>query len=329
MPRAMSFKANSVIYFTGDVSDRIFILKSGKISLTGTDIETGQEVHDYIQTGEFFGVKSALGKYPREENAVVLSDSNVIVFSVPEFEALVSKNTRIIMKMLRVFSNQLRRIHTKVRNLLATEEQLDPQTGLFNIAEYYMKKRRYAQALYAYNRYLTYYPTGSYHKQANEQALLAEEYASRYGDGKGPTPQASSITVESADTTKTELPDSARKYYDAVSSFSQQNYEDALIKFREVAGGDGDREYAVKSLYEIGRCLFNLERYDTCVKHFTNLIQRYPQLSDLDSALYYVGQSYRALGDTDRASSFYKKIISMPSSAETVRRKAQSALKDL
>lgn len=328
MPRAMSFKANSVIYFNGDVSDRIFILKSGKISLTGTDIETGQEVHDYIQTGEFFGVKSALGKYPREENAVVLSDSNVIVFSVPEFEKLVSTNTRIIMKMLRVFSNQLRRIHTKVRNLLATEEQLDPQTGLFNIAEYYMKKKRYAQALYAYNRYLTYYPAGTYHKQANEQALRAEEFAGKYGEGKGPAPQPSSISVESSKPEK-EMPDSARKYYDAVSSFSQQNYEDALLKFREVAGGDGDREYAVKSLYEIGRCLFSLERYDTCVKHFTNLIQRYPKLSDLDSALYYVGQSYRALGDVDRASSFYKKILSMPSAADAVRRKAHSALREI
>lgn len=328
MPRAMSFKANSVIYFNGDVSDRIFILKSGKISLTGTDIETGQEVHDYIQTGEFFGVKSALGKYPREENAVVLSDSNVIVFSVPEFEKLVSTNTRVIMKMLRVFSNQLRRIHTKVRNLLATEEQLDPQTGLFNIAEYYMKKKRYAQALYAYNRYLTYYPTGTYHKQANEQALRAEEFAGKYGDGKGPAPQPSSISTASSNPTQ-DMPDSARKYYEAVSSFSQQNYEDALLKFREVAGGDGDREYAVKSLYEIGRCLFNLERYDTCVKHFTNLIQRYPKLSDLDSALFYVGQSYRALGDGDRASSFYKKILSMPSAADSVRRKAQSALRDI
>ncbi|MFW5745087.1 MAG: Crp/Fnr family transcriptional regulator, partial [Spirochaetota bacterium] len=83
------------------MSDKIYILKSGRISLNSTDIETGQEIHDYIQTGEFFGVKSALGKYPREENAVVLSDTSVIMFTVPEFEQLVSQNTRIIMKMLK------------------------------------------------------------------------------------------------------------------------------------------------------------------------------------------------------------------------------------
>ena len=41
-----------------------------------------------------------------------------MVFSVPEFEQLATKNTRIITKMLKVFSNQLRRIHKQVQTLL-------------------------------------------------------------------------------------------------------------------------------------------------------------------------------------------------------------------
>ncbi|NJL32642.1 MAG: Crp/Fnr family transcriptional regulator, partial [Chloroflexaceae bacterium] len=123
-PKAMTYKPNSVIYFKGDVSDKIYILKSGRINLQSEDIETGQEVRDYIQTGEFFGVKSALGKYPREENAQVLTDADVVCFSVPEFEQMAAQNTRVIMKMLKVFSNQLRRIHKQVSNLLEKEEQL-------------------------------------------------------------------------------------------------------------------------------------------------------------------------------------------------------------
>mgnify|MGYP001072321657 CR=1 FL=1 len=100
MPKAMQYKANSVIYFQGDASEKIYILQSGKISLNSNDIETGQEIHDYIQTGEFFGVKSALGRYPREESAIVLSDAAVVVFSVPEFEALALQNTRIVLLII-------------------------------------------------------------------------------------------------------------------------------------------------------------------------------------------------------------------------------------
>jgi CRP-like cAMP-binding protein len=44
MPKAIAYRANSVIYFMGDNADRIFVLQSGKVSLTYNDIETGQEV---------------------------------------------------------------------------------------------------------------------------------------------------------------------------------------------------------------------------------------------------------------------------------------------
>ena len=98
-PKAVQYKTNSIIYFKGDLNEKVFILKGGKVNLVSNDIETGQEIHDMIQTGEFFGVKSALGKYPREETAVVLQDASVIAFTVPEFEQLVLQNTRIIMKM--------------------------------------------------------------------------------------------------------------------------------------------------------------------------------------------------------------------------------------
>ena len=327
MPKAMTYKTNSVIYFKGDISDRIFILKTGRVSLTTTDIETGQEIHDYIQTGEFFGVKSALGKYPREENAIVLTDSSVVMFTVPEFENLVSQKTRIIMKMLQVFSNQLRRIHKRVRNLLTLEEQVEPETGLYRIGEYYLRKKKYPEAVYALNRYLTYYPTGRYEKKVTNYLSQAEEYSQRYGSGKGPNIPG---LEQSAPTSKPkkgkELSDTAKKYYNAVSLFSQQKYNEAIAELKEIIASGPSEEYLVKSLFEIGRCLFSMKKYDQCIKHYTNLIQKYPKIPDLPDALFYIGEAYRNIDDTTRAASFYKKIISM-SPDEGLKRKTNKALK--
>jgi len=42
MPKAANYRANSVIYFQGDLSDRIFILQSGQVVLGYSDIETGK-----------------------------------------------------------------------------------------------------------------------------------------------------------------------------------------------------------------------------------------------------------------------------------------------
>ena len=330
MPRPMTYKANSVIYFRGDVSDKIYILKSGRISLNSIDIESGRETRDYIQTGEFFGVKSGLNKYPREEDAVVLADAQVLLFTVPEFEQVVSANTRIIMKMLKVFSNQLRRMHQKVSTLLAEEEQADPEAGLFGIGQYYLGKKRYEQALYAFRRYLTYYPSGRFNVKANEYAQTAEQYAQQYGSGRGPSVQGIETPSQVARPDGgRQLSDVAKEFYAAVSTFSQSNFTDSLRAFKKLADSADDEEYRIKSLFEIGRCLYSLKQFDPCIAHYTALVKKYPRLPELADALYYIGQSYQEKGETQKAESLFRKITSMPNAGETLLRKVRRALKTI
>ncbi|MDI9386809.1 MAG: cyclic nucleotide-binding domain-containing protein, partial [Spirochaetota bacterium] len=56
MPKAMNYTKGSIIYFSGDKDDRIFILQKGSVILTSIDIETNVPVTEYIRQGEFFGV---------------------------------------------------------------------------------------------------------------------------------------------------------------------------------------------------------------------------------------------------------------------------------
>ncbi len=325
-PKAIQFKANSIIYFQGDLNEKIFILKSGRVSLKSTDVESGQEMQDMIQTGEFFGVKSALGRYPREETAVVLTPSNVIEFTVPEFEALASKNTRIIMKMLKVFSNQLRRMHNQVQNLLSADaQQEDPEAGLFRIGEYYMSAKKYAQALYAFRRYITYYPSGKFADQATRKMAEAEQLVQSHGTESGMSSSGGGMTDTSSQ--GMQLSDVAKQYYNGVSLFSQQKFPEALREFQRIVADGGDPEYGAKAIFEIGRCLFSLEKYDQCIKHYTGMIQKYPKHPELLEALFYVGSSYEKKGENDKAKSFYNKILSMAQDDDSVYRKTKKALR--
>ncbi|HEC62321.1 MAG TPA: tetratricopeptide repeat protein [bacterium] len=329
-PKAIQYKANSIIFFKGDVSDKTFILNSGKVSLNYTDIETGQEIHDPIKTGEFFGVKSALGHYPREETALVLVDSNVISFTVPEFEQLSAQNTRVVLKMLRVFSNQLRRIHNQVQNLIYSEEQIKPEVGLYRIGEYYLNHQRYAQALYTYQRYLTYYPSGQYASDVTAKIQKAEEYLQKYGQGKGPTPVQAKPGEEISKPARTkELSDVAKQYYNAVSLVSQQKYSEAFVEFKKIATVSADAEYVAKAQYEMGRCLYYLKQYDTCIKSFTVLIQKYPKHPDLAEALFFVGRCYGDKGDKAKAKGFFDKILTLIRDEDPLNRKVKKALRDL
>ncbi|MDR2068946.1 MAG: cyclic nucleotide-binding domain-containing protein [Spirochaetaceae bacterium] len=348
MPKALQYRAGSVIYFQGDTADKIFILQTGKVNLVYQDIETGQDVHDLVQPGEFFGVKSALGRYAREENAIAFQDASIMAFSVPEFEQLAMANIRIIMKMLKVFSNQMRRIHKQVSSLMEKEEQQSPEMGLFNVGEYYLKNKRFSQAKYVFSRYLTYYPSGRNALLAAKNLEIAENSLTRYGNGKGPAPAGHEGPVAPASAAPAapapapgrpaggglagggDLNDTAKAYYDAVSFISQEKFQQAYLAFKKIIDAKEDAEYVAKSSYEIGRCLYLLGKFDDCIKHYTMMITAYPKHPDLGDALFFMGQSYEKKGRKDQAATFYKKILTMSTDDEdAINMKARRALKAL
>jgi len=351
VPKAIQYRANSVIYFKGDASERVFILNSGKVGLNSIDIETGQEVHDTVKTGEFFGMKSALGRYPREETAVVLLEAQVMAFTVPEFEALAMKNTRMITKMLKVFSNQLRHIHRQVQNLLVSDEAANPETGLYQIGEYYLRAKKYPQALHAYKRYLTYYPSGQYARDVAAKLEQAEAFVSRYGSGGPPASAADAepaaprgAAARPAAAAAPARPGAApaegeagaggsseaekKQYYNAVSLMSQEKYQEAYKEFKRVLDKGAEAEYGLKAEFEMARCLYHLKQYDGCIKSFTAIVQKAPKHPDLREAIFFIGRSYEEKGDKARAGSLYKKILSMGED-DPVARKARKALRTM
>ena len=158
MPKAMSYTKGSIIYFSGDKDERIFILQKGFIVLTSTEAETGQTVTEYVKEGEFFGVKSALGRFPRDETATVAVDSSVISMSVPEFEQLFSSNKQVIMKMLKVFSKQLRSVHKKIESILGNGATVNLETGMISVAQSFYNDEQYRSCCDVCLKFLTLYP---------------------------------------------------------------------------------------------------------------------------------------------------------------------------
>ncbi|MCL2764277.1 MAG: cyclic nucleotide-binding domain-containing protein [Treponema sp.] len=330
MPKPAQYRSGSLIFFQGDPADKIYILQTGKISLVYQDIETGADVRDPVQPGEFFGVKSALGRYAREENAVALSDTTVLIFTVPEFEALAMANSRIIMKMLKVFSNQMRRVHKQVSKVMAKEEQ-PPADGLYNVGEFYLKNKRFSHAKHVFNRYLTFYPSGKNAIQATKNLEIAENALLRYGDGKGPGvsfSHAPAAPAAQAQVSKGDSDKTTKAYYDAVSLVSQGKYQEAFMSFKLIVDADITPEWTAKASFEIGRCMFLLNKYEESLKYFTNMLTKFPKHPELKETMFIMGQCNEKVGRKDQAVAFYKKIVSMGGDDTSIEkaRRALSAL---
>ena len=307
MPKPLQYRSGSLIYFQGDPADKIFILQNGKVNLVYQDIETGADVHDPVQPGEFFGVKSALGRYPREENAMALSDTTIMALTVPEFEAVAMANSRIIMKMLKVFSNQMRRVHRQVSRVMAREES-PPADGLFNIGEFYLKNKRLPLAKHVFSRYLTFYPSGKHAVQASKNLEIIENALLQHGSGKG-TGAVSSNSGTSASSEGSSKAENA--YYDAVTLFSQGKYQEALMSFKSIVDANADMEWTARSSYEIGRCMFMMNKFADSLSYLTGMLTKYPKYPDLTDVMFIMGQCNEKIGKKDQAAAFYKKILSM------------------
>ncbi|MDR0642348.1 MAG: cyclic nucleotide-binding domain-containing protein [Treponema sp.] len=311
MPKTFQFRSGAVIYFKGDPADRVFILQNGMVSLTYQDMESGNDLHDTVQQGEFFGVKSAMGRYAREENAVALKDSTVMAFSVPEFENFASANARIVMKMLTVFSTQLRRVHGQLSILLKTEEQ-NPETGLFNIGEYYLKQKRFDHAKYVFGRYLTYYPSGKNITTAEADLKLAEQALAAGQSAEAGAGQDDAVSA----------------YQKALGLVSQGKHQQAYVIFKQITDTHPQSEWAVKSIIEIGRCFYTLNKFEECIQYFTGMLSRYPRHPNIEEAVFFVGQSNERLGRKTQAQALYKKILTMPGGDE-IKVKVKQALERL
>ena len=168
-PVTRRYKAGSIIYFEGDRAvDEVFVLKQGQILLISPALDFKSEAKEGVKRGEFFGVKSALGRYPREETVQVVTDCEVLVFKTPTFEEFSLKNPNLVLQMLKVFSAQLRKVHRKVRETLGERDVTDTSVEVMRVAEYYYKQGNFKHAEYAYNAYLKSYPEGALASRAQK-----------------------------------------------------------------------------------------------------------------------------------------------------------------
>lgn len=306
MPKAVQYKPNSVIYFAGDVDDRVFLLQKGRIALTSTDIETGKQVTEYIREGEFFGVKSALGHFAREESVMVLADAIVLAFSTQEFESFIQSNTRIVMKMLKVFSNQLRHIHRQIESLLHSEEQTNPDDGMFSVATCFYNSQHYQPAAQVALRYLQLYPGGKHALEMKQIAQNTLSSAHAFGNpteaaGNAGQPRKTAGPVGNDPNLALTLAEGLAK---------QEKWDEAYKQYHSIIEA-GDSPVLGKAYTGAGRCLCEQGEYVRCAQLLTAFISHDPKSLQMGEVLMYMGRSYEGMEQMDKAKAFYTKALTM------------------
>ena len=332
--RPRTYKAGSIIYFEGDKSEYVYILKSGRVLLTYVKIDTGEEVKEEVRQGEFFGVKSALGKYPREETAQTIGETVVLVLTLGDFERMILRNVNVVRKMLRVFSNQLRRIGKTVRTVLGESENVNPDLELFRIGEHYFKAGDFNKATYAFKKYLEYYP-------GTEYARIAMERIKTINSG-GPIPSGGTqqddladfsmesdsddmFTFDEAPAPKAQAapkPAAAMKSEPAISSEFSSEMDDFLSDDSSIDDfGDFDMDSApasapagLKPRFDEGESLFKRQNYPGALEIFQGILDdgeptKPAELKFFVDSHYYAGVCYYEMKKFKESMNLFAEII--------------------
>lgn len=349
-PIARSYKTGSIIYFSGDTGRDIYVLQQGSINLISLSLDGLSETYEKVQKGEFFGVKSSLGNYPREETAKVLKDSMVLVFSPKSFEAFSLKNTRIVLQMLKVFSSHLRKIHKKVRDLLGEASEGDTSNELLSVAEHYHKIGNFVYASYAYNSYLKNYKSGILLDRANKLLVLSNNKKSyprslatiedEIKKNTQPTTSGYSPTIQphrQEEPREEEIEESGQSavatlYYDGMNALSTEDFKTAITNMQEIltmtSFKANDETFYRKAHYDLPRILMKMKNNKEALNAFSKFIRKYPRSEMLRKAMNSMADIYVEMDNIAKAKSFYLTVSKMkPEDKDSIA--AMNKLKEL
>jgi CRP/FNR family transcriptional regulator len=154
-----NYLANSFIIVEGKKnSENFYIILKGKVKVSKENPAVTEDPYTIMGPGDFFGVVSCMSGHTRIETAIALENVALISVEREKFGLLIQKNPAVAMKIIKFFSRQLRDFDQSITNLTFKNASHEDPSHLFNIGEYYITKKQYSHAIYAYQKFLKYCP---------------------------------------------------------------------------------------------------------------------------------------------------------------------------
>jgi CRP/FNR family transcriptional regulator len=110
-----------VIYRVGDLSDTIYVLKSGKIKLSRTSEDGKEMILYYIRPGEVFGEIAITGQELRNGTATVVEDAFMCSIRRDDLEEYLGRIPGLALEFSRIIGRRKQQIESRVIDLVSKD----------------------------------------------------------------------------------------------------------------------------------------------------------------------------------------------------------------
>jgi len=175
----VNFRKDSYLLVEGKTeNDRFYIIQSGKVH-TFRQGDVLSDSGSVLGPGDFVGVVPCMSSHSQIETAVAATDVVVISVRRDQYQALISKNTPVAMKIIRTFANRMRTVNEILTRLTLKNSVADSPERMYSIAAYYEKMGKTDLAVYGYYQYMKECPGGTNIEKAKSRfvTLKARSHA--------------------------------------------------------------------------------------------------------------------------------------------------------
>jgi len=135
-----SFARGGIIYLPEDSSESVYLLKKGRVKISGLS-EDGKEVTmDIIEPGEIFGELSLVDTGPRETVAEVQDDALLCVINRGNFEMLLKNKADLAFKVTKLIGLRRRIIENRLEDMVFKDVPTRLAKLLLRLAGDYRRK---------------------------------------------------------------------------------------------------------------------------------------------------------------------------------------------
>ena len=100
-----AFASGQTIFQEGEPGDALYIVVEGQV-----DIRTGEQLLETLNSGDILGEMALIDDQPRMASAIARTDCLLTPVNRPHFLALIQRNPRFALQVMRVMADRLRRV---------------------------------------------------------------------------------------------------------------------------------------------------------------------------------------------------------------------------
>jgi len=114
-------EAGQRIYQFGDVADRVYVLKAGRVKVARASSDGKEFILYYVSPGEILGELAITGQELRSGTATVVDDAFVCAIEREHFEGCMLRNPRLSLEVSRIIGERKERTERRLLDLISKD----------------------------------------------------------------------------------------------------------------------------------------------------------------------------------------------------------------